>query len=169
MCIQPPKNFDDFKRIAEIYNAAIRPFADIYSEEEMAAYGELLHQSPEDFFEAQNRRTYSCVALEDKICGFMAFHKKRHNIIWMNSLYIDPAYQKHGLGSFLLNSLPKLVSPDTILIALETHPKAKWAIQFYRKNGYQIVNDLMHTEPYNEILDKEPVEGRPILAKLISQ
>jgi GNAT superfamily N-acetyltransferase len=89
--------------------------------------------------------------------------------VWISSLYVDPKVQRKGIGQRLLEIIEVFAkSNGCAVVALETHRSAIWALNFYAKNGYQIVNDKMEASPYSAILEKPPVPGRPVLAKLIN-
>jgi ribosomal protein S18 acetylase RimI-like enzyme len=167
MQIHYPVSLKDFERIAEIYNSAIKPFYNISSIQESKDYRSLMTQTALDFCQLTQSKIFCCATLDNRIVGFAYYYIKNTDIIWINSLYVDPAFQNKGIGTFLLNSLCR----DNIncgLIALETHAEAEWAISFYIKNGFAVVNDVIESPPYDRIFNKPPVIGRPILAKIIS-
>lgn len=156
---------DDFVKMASLYNKAISPFYKIYSPEEKLYVYEGV---PEDYIEMRETRKLLCIKHGLDVLGYAAFRTKNTIATWINEFYIDPDCQRKGVGSRLLQEVEIFAkNRNCIVVALETHSKADWAIDFYQKNGYGIINDKMDKYPYNAILDKPPVLNRPLLAKLI--
>ncbi len=159
----------DYQRIAEIYNEAIKPFYTIYSEEEKEAYAGSLIETAESVADMVSRRTV--LVLKDAsgfIVGFAAFRKKNDTVVWISELYIDPKEQGKGYGGILLEKVEEYTKQQgCTLVALETHRDALWALNFYKKNGYETVNDKVSEFPYSEILEKPPVPNRPLIAKVV--
>lgn len=161
---------EDYARIAEIYNQAHKPFETIYSEEEKIAFAEDNIETVASIEETAGTKNIICIQVENKIVGYAVFRKKNEETVWISSLYIDPEKQGSGYGTKLLETVEKFAEENNCkVVALETHRDAVWALNFYKKNGYEIVNEKMAEFPFNKILDKPPVPNRPILAKVISE
>ena len=161
-------NLGDFKRIAEIHNEANKPFRLVYSSEEKEAFGEEIEteETIEEIF--KTRKLLVAENEENFILGYVIFRKKNDEVVWISSLFVDPKFQRQAIGEKLLKSVEEYaVKNNCKLVTLETHRKANWAIDFYKKQNYEIVNDKVNEYPYNKILDKAPVENRPLLATLI--
>jgi len=159
----------DYERIAEIYNEAVKPFYAIYSEEEKEAHADSLVETTEGIRELASRR--DLLVLRDSInsiVGFAAFRKKNDTVVWISELYIDPKEQGRGYGTVLIHHIEQYTQKaGCTVIALETHKDALWALHFYKKNGYEIVNEKVSDFPYSEILEKPPVANRPLIAKIL--
>jgi len=161
---------EDYARIAEIYNQAHKPFEAIYSKEEKIAFAENNIETAESIKETALSKKLICLKDVEEILGFAVFRKKNDETVWVNSLYVDPKKQGSGYGVSLLIEIEKFAKENHCkVVALETHRNAVWALNFYKKNGYEIVNEKMAEFPFNKILDKPPVPNRPILAKVISE
>lgn len=165
MEIVQPDN-DDFDFIAQIYNEAIQPFLKIYTKEEIEHFQ--LSETKESIAQAAITRQILCIKEGDAVIGYAVFYLKNKTTLWVNSFYISPAHQGKGIGKALLSAVENYAHEVLAkIIALETHTKATWAIDFYKKCGYIVVNNMIDTTPYNLILDKPPVSNRPILAKTV--
>lgn len=68
---------------------------------------------------------------ESEICGFLAMQGS-----YIDRLYVDPAYQRTGVGSALLNHAKQL-RPDGL--QLHTHQQNRRARKFYEKSGFAAV------------------------------
>ncbi len=165
--LKTPETSNDFFQIAAIHNKAVIPFLSIYSEEEKNDKG-LFNETEESMIEMSHSRNIFCFEDKNNIVGYIAFRKKNNDTAWVSSLYIDPQSQGKGIGSELLKAVEIFAKEQgCIVVALETHKDATWALNFYEKNGYKIINDEISSYPYNKILDKPPVPNRPLLAKVL--
>ncbi len=162
-------NENEYKDLADIYNRAHEPFLSIYSEEEREAFSGSLIETEDSIRKMAESRIIICAKDDqDQILGYVAFRKKNNITVWIGSLYVDPDHQRAGAGRVLLDAVEDFAKKENCkIIALETHQKAEWAINFYIKNGFEIVNDKINEFSYNQILDKSPVQNRPILAKIL--
>lgn len=158
----------DFQRLSEIHNEAIKPFHEVYSIEEIAAFGNEIETAETIGLTTQTKEVLIAKTDERVIEGYIAFRKKNDDVVWISSLYIDPQFQRQGVGEKLLNEVEKAAQETGCkLVALETHKSADWAINFYKKRGYEIVNEKVGEYPYSSILENPPVLNRPLLAKII--
>jgi GNAT superfamily N-acetyltransferase len=161
--VKPKKS--EHKVIADIYNKAREPFLSIYSEEERK---NLVEETEERISEMAKNRQLLCVKEKEKVLAYSAFRLKNNQTVWISSFYVLPEYQKKGTGRLLLEAIEGWgKNKGAKAIVLETHQKADWAIKFYQKNGYEIINDKLDKYPFDKVLDKKPVQGRPLLGKKI--
>ena len=72
---------------------------------------------------------------EDAIAGFYMTSRKPE-CIWLNHLYIEPAYQKLGIGSFFLDEIKKDAAEKTLPVCLEAL-KGSPANRIYRSQGFE--------------------------------
>lgn len=157
-----------YEIMASIYNRAHEPFLNIYSEEEKIAFQDSFIETADSLQEAALVRNVICAIENETVLGYAFFRKKNEETVWVSSLYVDPNFQKKKIGSFLLKYIEEFgLENGCHVVALETHAKAFWAINFYFKNGYELVNDKVNDYPFNKILERQPVKGRPLLAKII--
>lgn len=73
-------------------------------------------------------------------------------VVWADELYIDPAYQRQGIGSTFLQYLDQEYKGQAKRIRLEAVPTKEHLIQLYKKNGYDF---LGYTQMYKELEDGE--------------
>ncbi len=159
---------DQYRLMADLYNRAHKPFLNIYSEEEKEVFKDSFIETIDSLQEAALTRNIVCIIESDIVLGYAFFRKKNEEVVWISSLYVDPDFQKKKIGSFILRHIEGFgLENDCHVVALETHAKASWAINFYLKNGYELVNDKINDYPFDRILEKLPVKGRPLLAKII--
>lgn len=155
----------DCDSLANIFNEAHIPFENIMSQEEIDAIGGDLKKTKEDcIFMLEGRETY-CAFDNNEIVGYISFRIKNEYVVWISELYVNPSIQGKGVGRMLIDFVKDFTKKSNCkLIALETHRLADWAIGFYEKLGFEIINEKIDEDPYNHILDKPPVPNRPILA-----
>lgn len=158
----------DFKSLENIYNLAFAPFTAIQSKNENKALKQD-RVTASSLEESSKSRIILCAENEQGvILGFILFRRKNKNVVWIHSLFVSPEYQRQGIGMQLLKSCEKFARKTKCkLVALETHAKAMWAINFYLNNGFVLANKQIREYPYNLILDKPPVRNRPIFAKIL--
>jgi len=58
--------------------------------------------------------------------------------VWVEDIYIKPAYRHQGLGSRFFAYLEKEYEGKAVRFKLEVEEENKSAIEAYKKNGYQI-------------------------------
>jgi GNAT superfamily N-acetyltransferase len=164
--ISPKK--EDFPFIAQIHNKANQRLLSVYSPEELEAFPETI-ETVESITETAKTKNILCVKDHNNIpIGYIVFRIKNDCVIWINSLFVNPDFQKKGIGSSLLKAVENFAKNHYIkVVALETHKQAKWAINFYKKNGYNLINDNLKTYPFNQVLNKPPIKDRPLFGKLI--
>ncbi|NCU39867.1 GNAT family N-acetyltransferase [Candidatus Falkowbacteria bacterium] len=158
----------NYSEIVDLINESDSIFFNIYTEREL----EEIHVADftiEDLILGEKSREYIVLAEDDRIVSFVSFRLKNDQTIWISSLYVDKKEQKKGYGSRLLKEVEKVaLKREVSTVVLETAEKAKWAVNFYLKNGYQIlsVHDLK-LFPYDKVIDKTPAPNRFIFGKKI--
>jgi ribosomal-protein-alanine N-acetyltransferase len=85
------------------------------------------------------RETIYITTIKQKIVGTISL-RRRNSSIELNTLAVNPAYHKQGIGSKLIQYAEKVVKkrglPSCHLYTLEAHP---WLTRYYRKQGYKRV------------------------------
>lgn len=71
-------------------------------------------------------------------------------VVWAEELYIDPKYQRLGIGKKFLQYLQEEYQGEAARIRLEAVPEKKYLIQLYEKSGYQV---LGYTQMYQDLED----------------
>ena len=75
---------------------------------------------------------------EGKLVGVMGFQPVKDATL-IRHAYVLPAYQRRGIGTGLLEHLKQLTSTRRLLVG--TWAAAGWAIDFYRKHGFELLSD----------------------------
>lgn len=94
--------------------------------------------------------------LENKIVGVIALkplHEEKVGLIrWV---YVHPKYQRKGIGSALLKYVEEEAHKMKLKrLQLFTHEKAFWAINFYKKHGYRIINYIQRIAWKDVLMEK---------------
>lgn len=166
MIIFTPEKYH-YPEIAEIFNLSIKRYLDIYTEEEKAYF--ILEETPETIEDLHSRKSILAVSNNDVVIGYLVYTIKNDYCMWISSIYIHPKFQRKNFGKILLDEAEKIATEKGILIvALETHQRATWAINFYKKNGYKIIVDDLLEFPFSKVLQGKAVPNRPLLGKLIN-
>lgn len=80
------------------------------------------------------------VSLNDIKIGFIGHVNLDTNILYITALYLLTSYQRKGYGKVILDMIEKDAYQKRFKrIALIVHTKATWAIDFYEKNGFRVI------------------------------
>lgn len=89
------------------------------------------------------------IEVDDKIVGFLGMVILDEATSYLVALYFHNQYQGKGYGSKVLDQL-------NITLLLLVHKNATWAIQFYKKNGFNIITkEALEIKNYQEGLLKK--------------
>jgi GNAT superfamily N-acetyltransferase len=122
---------EDFERIYFVINEAARAYevaipADCYPQPYM----------PREELEQEMKRMSFFGWEEDReLVGVMGFQPIK-DVTLIRHAYVLPRWQKKGIGSKLLDHLKTLVNTRRLLVG--TWADARWAIDFYRKHGFNL-------------------------------
>lgn len=78
---------------------------------------------------------------ENEICGFMSYHKFEE-YYELTSLYIKREKQGIRIGHQLLTYFEEQIKNDSYIL-IKVLNNAYWALDFYQKHGYELLNDEM--------------------------
>ena len=73
---------------------------------------------------------------EDRVAGVMGIQDKG-DVALVRHAYVAPTAQRGGVGTTLLRHVEGLVDKP---ILIGTWAAASWAIDFYRRNGFEVVS-----------------------------
>lgn len=71
--------------------------------------------------------------------------------IWIEDLYMKPEYRGGGIGTQFFGYLDRIYQGQAVLLKLEVERGNSWAIEVYKKCGYQEL-------PYMEMIKELPSE-----------
>lgn len=91
----------------------------------------------------------------DNTAGFavtnrMMQHEAGGVMVWVEDLYIRPAYRGQGLGSHFLAWLEEQLRGDAVMLRLETEPENERAQELYYRLGYENLNYLQMIKRLDE-------------------
>ncbi|MBC1435675.1 GNAT family N-acetyltransferase [Paenilisteria rocourtiae] len=101
------------------------------------------HYATESEYLLRNPPESKVVAeIDGKIAGILGFHSpiplKSNEHVWMLDIAVHPDFQRHGVGSALMQELYRIAKAENkkkiSLRVLSTNEKA---IQFYKKHGFE--------------------------------
>ncbi len=125
---------EDAGKMYSIINEAARAYEGIIE-------ADCYHQPymPEEELEREMRRViFYGWEVEGELVGVMGIESIK-DVTLIRHAYVLPQYQKRGIGKRLLNHLKELVTTRSLLVG--TWAAAYWAIDFYRKNGFNMLPD----------------------------
>lgn len=74
----------------------------------------------------------------------------------MDWVYVLPRYQRSGIGTALVNRLEDEVKERGLeKLMLKTPEKARWAVEFYLKLGYRIIDRISTSWGYDVVMEKK--------------
>lgn len=80
---------------------------------------------------------FYCTRLDDSIVGVMGIQDVK-DVTLIRHAYVRSESRRHGIGQALLEQLNQLTTRPVLI---GTWKAATWAIRFYEKNGFTLVND----------------------------
>ena len=91
----------------------------------------------------------------DNTAGFavtnrMMQHEAGGVMVWVEDLYIRPAYRGQGLGSRFLAWLEEQLRGDAVMLRLEAEPENERAQELYYRLGYENLNYLQMIKRLDE-------------------
>ena len=91
----------------------------------------------------------------DNTAGFavtnrMMQHEAGGVMVWVEDLYIRPAYRGQGLGSRFQAWLEEQLRGDAVMLRLETEPENERAQELYYRLGYENLNYLQMIKRLDE-------------------
>ena len=91
----------------------------------------------------------------DNTAGFavtnrMMQHEAGGVMVWVEDLYIRPAYRGQGLGSRFLAWLEEQLRGDVVMLRLETEPENERAQELYYRLCYENLNSLQMIKRLDE-------------------
>ena len=91
----------------------------------------------------------------DNTAGFavtnrMMQHEAGGVMVWVEDVYIRPAYRGQGLGSRFLAWLEEQLRGDAVMLRLETEPENERAQELYYRLGYENLNYLQMIKRLDE-------------------
>lgn len=91
----------------------------------------------------------------DNTAGFavtnrMMQHEAGGVMVWVEDLYIRPAYRGQGLGSRFLAWVEEQLRGDAVMLRLETEPENERAQELYYRLGYENLNYLQMIKRLDE-------------------
>jgi len=94
--------------------------------------------------------------VKNKIVGVAALEPlPQENIGLVRWVYVLPKYQRKGIGSALIKHIEKEAHKLNLKkLCLVTHEKAVWAIKFYKKHGYKIVDYIQRVAWKDVLMEK---------------
>lgn len=89
---------------------------------------------------------FFCYVDNDEVVGVMGIQDKT-DVELIRHAYVSTKRRNHGIGTLLLR---ELISGATKPVMIGTWKAASWAISFYEKNGFRLVDE----EEKNRLLNK---------------
>lgn len=105
---------------------------------------------------------------EDQRVGFMGYVQLSEDVVYLTSLYIKSQYRGKGYGTQAIQAFIQEWKEQGIQeILLLAHKDAHWAINFYKGQGFKIIEDsLIAIQRYkNGLLEKHAVKIAVLMAR----
>jgi N-acetylglutamate synthase-like GNAT family acetyltransferase len=134
---------EDFDEVLEIINDAAIAYKGIIPPDR---WHEPYMQKEELQGQIDDGVTFSCCVDGNKIVGVMGIQDKR-DVDLIRHAYVRTEQRNNGIGSRLLL---ELINGSKKPILIGTWKAANWAVRFYEKHGFSLVNE----EDKNRLLKK---------------
>lgn len=168
--IRKPKE-KEYEQVVKVVNSEKSLYGKVFSKKELDEIG--IGNFKINDLKDDGSRNYLVAIIKGKVVGFVSWYIKPNNIIWISMLEVDVNIHNQGIGSKLIKEVEQQARQSKQLkvkaIALEVQKKAKWAVDFYKFNGYKIL-DGNHLDKglYKGTLSKKPVKNTYIFGKEIN-
>jgi GNAT superfamily N-acetyltransferase len=94
--------------------------------------------------------------IEGKIVGVAALDNLGEQIGRVRYVYVLPGYQRHGIGSALVQRVERLAKERGLkILKVLTVENASWAFSFYVKLGYKLAEKIERPWGFDIFLTKE--------------
>lgn len=125
---------------------SVRDLMTIYdSANELFCTEDRAYASEDTFYRMIESNVYIMYKKKQLPIAFMAFVQKER-YTEMTALYVRIEYQKSGLGHTLIDYFENLISDKKRILIIKALKNAPWAIDFYIKHGYKVINHEMAIE-----------------------
>lgn len=137
---------DDRRELIEMmaeFRVTLASFKGISRERDLASAGAEL-----EVYEAKGFPIYIAEDDDGKLLGFVVC-RVDDGVVWVEALYVRPAFRRQGVGSALYQRAEKLASElgaDTLYNWV--HPNNDEMIAFLRKRGYSVLNLIEIRKPW---------------------
>lgn len=118
-------------------------YGEIISAEQMEYMLKMMY-SPVSLTEQMTVKKHQFVIaeLDENPVGFASFSSEDESVCRLHKLYVLPGIQGKGLGKALIDFVKDAIYPGATVLRLGVNKQNK-AIQFYKKQGFVIIQDLV--------------------------
>ncbi len=112
--------------------------------------------SIEELLKDFERMTFYVYRRKDRIVGVAALQIESRETGRIHWVYVLPGYQRKGIGTALVTHVEREAREMGLRkLRLLTVGKAKWAVNFYRKLGYYLVNKVEKPWGFDVFMEKK--------------
>jgi N-acetylglutamate synthase-like GNAT family acetyltransferase len=155
---------DDLPAILDVINVANKAFyrAIVPSDRYREPYLDL-----RDVRAESRQMTFYVYEENDRIVAAVALEGRTKAIEVVSRLYVLPALQRRGIGTALLSHVENSAKRDGLhKIVVWTDPKATWAVSFYKRQGYRVIEPgTAFGDPYIDARAEQHPETLLVLRK----
>ena len=127
------------KQLEEIIQVIIRSYRETFQTAFQNISDADLDFPREEIVDVFNKMDFYVYMKNKKIIGTSALGKISKDQGLVRAVYILPEYQRQGIGQCLMNNIENVAKAQGLKsLLLYTPEEAYWAINFYKKLGYQI-------------------------------
>ncbi len=159
---------EQYPEIVDVINSEADLYQVVFTADELESL-EVGDFSVEELIAGEATRNYLILEIDGTVTGFSSWYQKNDKVAWLSMLHVSSDHQGKGVGTKLLLAVEGCVKQLGLsALALEAQRKAEWAVGFYLKRGYSILNwEDLNTEPYIGTLNKLPVEATHVFGKVL--
>lgn len=161
---------DHYPAIVEAVNSEAELYKTTFSPEELESL-DVGGFTTEDLIEGEGTRNYLVLLVDGNVAGFTSWYPKDNKVAWISMLHVASGYQGKGVGTKLIESVEQRAKEIGMrAVALEAQRKAEWAVNFYYKRGYEVLDwDNLNVEPFIGTLSRPPVESTYVFGKILTK
>ncbi len=147
--------FDDVEEILSVINTSNREaYRNIIAKEHFREPVLSLEKLLEDF----ERKTFYVYKSEGRIVGVAALQIESEETGKIHWVYVLPEHHRRGIGTALVTHLERKGREIGLRkLRLTTVEKARWAVNFYKKLGYDLAGKIERPWGFDVFMEKELV------------
>jgi amino-acid N-acetyltransferase len=120
-------------------------------------------RTEQDFYRLPRDHAVRVAEADHEVAGYAAWRDEAPGVAYLEELSVHPDYQRYGIGTKLLERVfEEARENDFRELVLRAWDKATWAQAFYKKAGFQPVDESA-PEKVREWLALKTDGGRPFL------
>jgi ribosomal protein S18 acetylase RimI-like enzyme len=131
---------EDYTGMVDVEKSSVALFKTVFTDDEcnQMMIGLI---TEDDFINGDERIIHYVSLIDDSVSGYVSFYIKDESTLWITNIYAHSDYRGSNIGLSLLAFVEEFAAKEGLAaVSLETQKQMTWAIDFYKKNNYKLVD-----------------------------